>query len=266
MNLQQNKTEEFIKILGAYGSRFENLATTCVQICDTVLIDAGNVMKPLGKKALNIDHIFISHAHFDHIVDIPFLIDIFFEQRKKPLFIYGLKNVLAQLKQYIFNWEIWPDFSKINLLNKDQKAINFIDIDFNTEISIENFTIKPIETLHTVESCGFVITKNKKALLFSSDTYMCDNIWKEINSNKQITTLIIDVSFPSRLDALAHSSLHLTPKLLKKELKKLKRKDLTIHINHLKPTYIDEVTKEIDRYNLLINGGKILKDGDIVYF
>ena len=50
MNLQQNKTEEFIKILGAYGSRFENLATTCVQICDTVLIDAGNVMKPLGKK------------------------------------------------------------------------------------------------------------------------------------------------------------------------------------------------------------------------
>jgi phosphoribosyl 1,2-cyclic phosphodiesterase len=52
-----------ITILGAQGSRSENAFTTCIQVTQNTLIDAGNIMHALGEKASHINKIFFSHAH-----------------------------------------------------------------------------------------------------------------------------------------------------------------------------------------------------------
>lgn len=248
-----------ITVLGAYGGRGANQGTTSFQLNKSVVIDAGNILNPLGKKARKIDHIFLSHCHLDHIIDIPFLIDAFFAYRKEPLYIHALPQTIASLKKHILNWEIWPDFNDIDLLGQKEKSIVFNEIELDREYSVDGLRLKPIETNHTVPSCGYVVTKKEKKALLTLDTHLCDRIWDEINGDFDINTLIIEASFPSRLNKLAEMSGHLTPELLAGELKKIKRdKPLNIYINHLKPDFKDEISQEIKYLGLDVT---ILEDG-----
>jgi phosphoribosyl 1,2-cyclic phosphodiesterase len=254
-----------IRALGAYGGKGKNKSTTSLQIAKDIVIDAGNIFGGLGDDAEYIDHILLTHSHMDHIADIPFLIDAYFDLRYKPLKIYGLKETIDSLKKNILNWEIWPDFSAIKLLHADTMAIEFIEITPYEEFCINDIHIKSIPVNHIVPCIGYVIKRSdESSLLFTSDTYTCDTIWSELNNNTSIDSIVIDVAFPSRLSQVAKSSKHLTPTLLSEELKKLKRDNVVIYINHLKPNVVDEITEEIKELGILDNGGKILKDGDIL--
>ncbi len=255
-----------IKILGAYGGKAINMQLTSLQLSKQVVLDAGNILEGLGNGIKNINHVFISHSHLDHINDIGFLIDATYECRTEPLKIYGRKKTLQDIKNHILNWEIWPDFTQINLLDSELKAVELIAIELNEIIEVDGCKIKAIENNHTISSNGYVIEKNDSAILFTSDTYCCDSIWDEINSNLKITAVIIDVSFPSRMAQLALDSKHLTPLLLKNELKKLKRDNISIHINHIKPSYKVELVKEIIKSDLLLNDGMILEAQDVIEF
>lgn len=255
-----------IKILGAYGSKTLNTAMTCILTDHDVLIDAGNILHALDNEARKINHILLTHAHLDHIADIPFLIDIYFEARHEPLIIYGTKGTLEALKEHILNWNIWPDFTEIPLTTSDEPAIKFKEIDLNVEFKINETTYKPIKTNHTASSCGYVITKNDNAVFFTADTYQTNVIWEEVNTNKKIKSIIIDVSFPSALDQLAKDAKHLTPKRLNEDMQNhLKREDIKVFINHLKPIFIDTIKDEIHtQYPNLFKGGQILNDGDVL--
>lgn len=251
-----------IKMLGAYGSIGENKNPTSIQVTDTIVIDAGNILNGLGEDARYINHIFISHSHLDHIKDIPFMIDKYFEFRLFPLRLYALKETIQALKEHVFNYSIWPDFSQIKLLDGKNYAIEFIKIEPNIEITIEDVTLKPILANHTVATCGYVITKENHSIYYSGDTYTNDTLWNEINTNSNIKALIIDVSFPSRLDSLALASKHLTPKVLEEELTKLQRENIKIYINHLKPNFEKEILSELKEIKSLKNRYKVLKDND----
>lgn len=255
----------FIKILGASGSKAKNQNTTSFQIFKDIIIDAGNVLNSLGNEAKDINHIFLTHSHADHITDLPFIIETFFEQRKTPLTIYALEETIEVLKTYSFNNVIWPDFTKIKLLNSDENSLILKKIKLNEIISIGEYQIKPIEANHITGSCGFVITKNHQSFIISGDTYTNPIIWEEINNNKTIKSLIIECSFPDKFDELARVSKHLTPNLIAKELKNLKRKDISIFFYHLKPNYEKELLKDIKKHKLLNYKGKILKEGDVIH-
>lgn len=255
----------FIKILGASGSKAKNQNTTSFQIFKDIIIDAGNVLNSLGNEAKDINHIFLTHSHADHITDLPFIIETFFEERKTPLTIYALEETIEVLKTYSFNNVIWPDFTKIKLLNSNENSLILKKIKLNEIISIGEYQIKPIEANHIAGSCGFVITKNHQSFIISGDTYTNPIIWEEINNNKTIKCLIIECSFPDKFDELAEVSKHLTPNLIAKELKNLKRKDISIFFYHLKPNYEKELLKDIKKHKLLNYKGKILKEGDVIH-
>lgn len=255
----------FIKILGASGSKAKNQNTTSFQIFKDIIIDAGNVLNSLGNEAKDINHIFLTHSHADHITDLPFIIETFFEERKTPLTIYALEETIEVLKTYSFNNVIWPDFTKIKLLNSNENSLILKKIKLNEIISIGEYQIKPIEANHIAGSCGFVITKNHQSFIISGDTYLNPIIWEEINNNKTIKCLIIECSFPDKFDELAKVSKHLTPNLIAKELKNLKRKDISIFFYHLKPNYEKELLKDIKKHKLLNYKGKILKEGDVIH-
>jgi cAMP phosphodiesterase len=255
-----------IKILGAYGGKSTNMALTSIQLSKEVVLDAGNILEGLGNGSKNINHLFITHSHLDHINDIGFLIDATFEIRDVPLRVYGRKKTLEDIHNHILNWDIWPDFTQINLIDSQHKAIELIEIDIGETIDVDGCKITAIENNHTPSSNGYIIEKNGSAILFTSDTYCCDDIWDHVNNNKKISSVIVDVSFPSRMAQLASDSKHLTPALLKDELSKLKRDDVTIHINHIKPSYKVELVKEIYKTDVLLNNGMILEAQDVVDF
>lgn len=255
-----------IKILGASGGKSHNKALTSIQISQNCVIDAGNLIDGLGESIDSLEHIFLTHLHLDHIADIPFVIDNIFETQKKPIKIYAQKQNLENFRKYIFNWEIWPDFTTIKMQHSPNKCVELIPIEIDKTISVDDYSLTPVTNEHLPFSNGFIITKQNRSLLFTSDTYCCDAIWDRVNKDSSITTVIIEVSFPSSFEKLASNSKHLTPSLLEKELQKLKRDDVTIHINHLKPSYEKEIIKEIKEKNILLNNGSILQAGDIICF
>jgi ribonuclease BN (tRNA processing enzyme) len=240
-----------MKIVGAYGCKAKNKFTTCIQINQNILIDAGNIME-LGDDAKYIDYIFLTHSHLDHICDIPFLIDNFFTDRKRPICILGLKETLDALREFIFNWNIWPDFNQIELLNRE-KSIEFQEIKEEEIKIIDDVEIESIASNHTVPTLGYIINKET---LFTGDTYINDIVKERLNSDNKIKNLIIDVSFPSRMEKLAKDSKHLTPKLLKEFLSDI-RKNINIFVYHLKPQFEDEIREELKELNV-----KVLQKGD----
>ena len=253
-----------IKILGSHGNRSDKFYTTCLQISEHTVIDAGNIIYGLKEKAIDIDNIFVSHSHLDHILDIAFLCDNFLSQRVEPIKVYGLKATIKSLKKHLFNWEIWPDFSELKLELSGKKVLEFIELEYDVPLHVDGVTITPLEANHTVECCDYLIEKDGSGIVFSADTYTSDRIWEVLNSSLHVKALIVDVSFPSNLEKIANASKHLTPKLLKSELKKLKRDDVEIYINHIKSNYQNQIEKEIESIGL--NPKNILLGGESIDF
>ncbi len=255
----------YIDVLGAYGGKGCGKNTTCFRVSQNTVIDAGNIIAPLKENAAAIEHIFLTHCHLDHIIDIAFLIDAFYAIKTKPLNIYGLKDTIAGLKEHILNWKVWPDFSELDLLDKSGKSIVFHEINYGDKFEMNDFVIEPFKTCHTVASCGYKITKNDKATIITSDTGVCDYVLDEIRNTKNLKNLVIECSFPSRFKKLATDSMHLTPALLEEELGKLEKIDFDIFVNHLKPSYESEIVSELGGIDVLRNA-VVLEDGSKIEY
>ena len=255
----------YIKILDASGSKAKDLNTTSFQIYKDIVIDAGNVLNALGDEAKDINHIFLTHSHADHITDLPFIIETFFDKRETPLTIYALEETIEVLKKHSFNDVIWPDFTKIKLLRKDAFSLILKPIKLDEIIKIHNYSIKAIKANHISGACGFVIKKNHQGFVISGDTHINPHIWEEINNDEEIKSLVIECSYPDKLQELAKLTKHLTPELIANELEKLTRKNLSVFYYHLKPSYNKELLKDIKKHKLLTYNGKILKEGDVIH-
>ena len=130
-----------VKVLGSAGSYSHESKATSFLIGKNIVIDAGNIVQGLGEECCNVEHIFISHTHFDHIVDLPFVIESYFDCRQKPLKVYALSESIHKLRKHIFNWDIWPDFQNITLKNSDKKVLQFIPVEYGETLHIDDIEI-----------------------------------------------------------------------------------------------------------------------------
>jgi len=257
---------DYIEFLGTGGTRTPTQGTTCLRVSDHCVIDAGNLISRFGDNVFSIEHIFLTHSHLDHIIDIPFIADLFVTQKSVSLKIYGLRETLDNLRQYIFNERIWPNFEEIVLIGHTDKTIELIELELETPYRVDDITLTPFKTDHTEGSCGYIVEKNGSGILFTADTYRCDRIWELLDERPNIHTLVIELSFPSQFEKLAYDSKHLTPALLVDELKKCHREDFSIYAMHLKVLFIPAILEELNSLQLLRNGGKVLIDGDRINY
>jgi ribonuclease BN (tRNA processing enzyme) len=97
---------------------------------------------------------------------------------------------------------------------------------------------------HLVPTHGFLIESNGAAVLWSSDTGPTQRFWEIANRTPNLKALCIDTSFDNALQRVADVSLHLTPKTLEAELRKLEKK-VPILLHHLKPSCVDRIKVEV---------------------
>ena len=94
--------------------RLENL---CALLIDNdVLIDAGTGIGDLALDEIDpIRHVFLTHAHLDHVAGLPMLVDRHFRRkfRAVPLTVYAREETLRAVQEHIFNDVIWPDFARL---------------------------------------------------------------------------------------------------------------------------------------------------------
>lgn len=257
---------DYIKFLGTSGTRTPNEGTTCIRVSPHCVIDAGNLINSFGDDVFVIEHIFLTHSHLDHIIDIPFLADLFVTQKSVSLKIYALKETLDDLRQFIFNHQIWPNFEEIQLIGNSHKTIELIEIKIDQAYTVDGVTLTPFKTNHTPGSCGYLIEKNNAGILFTADTHECSRIWELLDEKPHIHSLVIEVSFPSSFNQLAFDSKHLTPQLLSEQITLCHRHDFRIYVMHLKTLFYSTIKQELYDMDLLMNSGAILKDGDVIHY
>jgi cAMP phosphodiesterase len=260
------KQKNSIQILGAYGTKSKGFGTSSFLINSTNVIDAGNILNTLEEKSIEIENIWLTHSHLDHIGDIAYILDNYFCMRKKTLTIIGLAQTIQAIQKHYLNDEIWPDFSKIKLQDSDQYAVKYKILSFEEEYTIDSrSTLRAFSTDHTVESCGYIYTKDENSILITADTYSLKSTKDEIQKDKRIKSIVVECSFPSNMENLAKESKHLTPKLLFEMLKPLENSEISLFINHIKPRHLEKITQEIEQFRGIWQP-KILKDEDFLTF
>ena len=230
------KQKNSIQILGAYGTKSKGFGTSSFLLNSSNVIDAGNILNTLEENSIEIENIWLTHSHLDHIEDIAYILDNYFCMRKKTLNIIGLPQTIQAIQKHYLNDEIWPDFSKIKLQDSDQYTVEYKTLSIEEEYTINSkSTLRAFYTDHTVASCGYIYTQDENSILITADTYSLESTRVEIQKDKSIKTIVVECSFPSEMENLAKESKHLTPKLLFGMLKSLENSGISLFINHIKP-------------------------------
>jgi ribonuclease BN (tRNA processing enzyme) len=234
-----------LRVLGCSGGiGGRHLRTTSFLIDGDVLLDAGTGVGDLTLAELSqIDHIFITHSHLDHVTSIPFLVDTVGGMRARPLNVYATRATIEILKNHLFNWAIWPDFTEIP--TPDAPFMRYREMEVGATVTLGNRRITAIPARHTVPAVGYHLDSGAASLVFTGDTGQNDALWRIVNRIANLKFLIIETAFSNKERQLAEVSRHLCPATLAEELAKLERSP-EIYITHLKPGEIEPTMLEIE--------------------
>ena len=233
-----------LRVLGCSGGIGGNLRTTSFLLDHDVLIDAGTGVGELSLTELAmIDHVFVTHSHLDHIASIPFMVDSVGFMRDRPLIVYAGKETIDTLRQHIFNWKIWPDFSEIP--DAHQPYLRYQAIELGETVVLNGRKITPVPANHVVPAVGYHLDSGRASLVFSGDTTTNEALWKIVNKIENLRYLIIETAFSNSEQHLAVVSKHLCPSMLADELEKFERK-AEVFITHLKPGELELTMQEIE--------------------
>ena len=232
-----------LRILGCSGGIGGELRTTSMLLDHDVLVDAGTGVGDLTVAELaQIDHIFLTHSHMDHIVCIPLLLDTVGWMREKPLTLHATGETLSILREHLFNWKLWPDFAQIP--NRANPVLCYQELELGVTVSLGDRKITAVPANHVVPAVGFHIDSGKASLVFTGDTTTNDALWHQVNAIANLRYLIIETALSDGERELAIASKHLCPSLLAEELAKLKSSP-EVFITHLKPREADLIMQEI---------------------
>jgi ribonuclease BN (tRNA processing enzyme) len=234
-----------LRVLGCSGGiGGRHLRTTSFLLDSDILIDAGTGVGDLTLAELSqIDHIFITHSHLDHVTSIPFLVDTVGGMRSRPLTVYSSAATIEILRNHLFNWAIWPDFTEIP--TPEAPFMRYSEVEVGKAVTLSGRTITPIPARHTVPAVGYHLDSGAASLVFTGDTGPNDALWRIVNRISNLKFLIIETAFSNKERQLAEISRHLCPATLAEELAKLERSP-EIYITHLKPGEIEPTMLEIE--------------------
>jgi len=233
-----------VRVLGSCGSRIPGQQTSCLLIDDHVVVDAGGITAKLSvEEQVGIDHVLISHAHLDHVYDLAFLAENVMARRSSPLKVWAPKEVLDVLQSNLFNDQLWPDLTRLQLAGFP--VLELCPLPENEECEVGALKVRWARTNHTVFAAGYLITDETSSILYSGDTSRTERLWELGRSADNLVAVFVETSFPNRLETLAIETGHLTPALLEKELEKLDKPEVPVKIFHMKPQYLEEISAEL---------------------
>ena len=234
-----------LRVLGCSGGiGGRHLRTTSFLVDNDVLIDAGSGVGDLSLAELTrIDHVFVTHSHLDHVTSIPFLVDTVGGMRDRPLTVYATGPTIEILKNHLFNWAIWPDFTEIP--TPEAPFLRYQEIELGRTVIIAEREFTALPAIHAVPAVGYHLDSGQGSLVFTGDTGPNDELWRIVNQISNLKVLIIETAFSNKERHLAEISRHLCPSMLAEELAKFERR-AEIWITHLKPGEIELIMEEVE--------------------
>ena len=209
-----------------------------------ILIDAGTGVGDLTVSELaQIDHVFVTHSHMDHVACIPLLVDTVGWMRNKPITVHAIAETIEILRAHLFNGKLWPDFTRIP--DAAHPMLCYEPVRVGHTVELDGRRITPLPANHIVPAVGYRIDSGPASLVFTGDTTTNDALWREVNTIENLKYLIIETAFCNREEHVAVASKHLCPRLLAAELEKL-TVPAEVYITHLKPGEVELTMREVE--------------------
>lgn len=250
-----------VRVLGCSGGIGGDRRTTSLLVDDDVLIDAGTGVTALSLEEMaRVRYLFITHAHLDHILALPLLLDSVGAERESPLRVYALAEVIEALRAHVFNWHIWPDFSRVP--SREHPFMVYQPVEIGTPVDLSNREITAIPASHGRPAVGYLLRGSGGSLLFSGDTASHPALIDIANATADLRHLVVEASFANDHGHIAEISHHYCPATLLPDLDRL-RPGVPVWITHLKPGREDAIMAELSDADLACGPPQPLRQGQV---
>jgi ribonuclease BN (tRNA processing enzyme) len=212
-------------------------------IDDTVAIDAGG-LGFVGNLATQeqIQHVFVTHSHLDHIASLPIFLETVFQSSERCVTLHASPITIDCLQRDIFNDRVWPDFIRLS-----KQGIPFVKVEAlesGVPVHVGDLRVTPIPVDHVVPTLGFLVESAGVAVAIPSDTGPTEEFWSAAQRSGNLNAVFLEASFPNAMSDLAIVSKHLTPAMFVAEARKLAEQVPFIAV-HIKPRFYDSVVDEL---------------------
>ncbi len=236
-NIEAIDMNKSLQILGAGGAIPFDGKCASAEICyigngKYVLVDAGfgiaQSLMSCGEDLANLNSIFITHYHTDHVTDLPtILFSYFLTTGNKSMNIYIPKEDQEFIPNLFF--KTYGHLAKtIEMAKGYTPELNLIPIT-GERISLGNCKIEALQVKHgQIETYGLKIETPTSTIAISSDTTLCENLRALVEG---ANVLIQDCAFS---DEFGPNALHATPSEINSLIKDSKHLKLVL-LNHLMP-------------------------------
>src|SRR5258705_5633223 len=170
-----------LRVLGCSGGiGGRHLRPTSFLLDNDVLIDAGTGVGDLTLAELSqIDHICVTHSHLDHVASIPFLVDTVGGMRTKPVTVHATRATTQILRNHLFNWAIWPDFTEIP--SPEAPFLRYEELELGGSLELGGRRITAIPARHTVPAVGHHLDTGAAGPGFSGGTGPNAKPWQVVH-------------------------------------------------------------------------------------
>ncbi len=215
---------------------------TTFVVDDAVAIDAGCLgLHYASADGPQLRHVFITHAHIDHVCTLPLFLESASHHRNGPVRVYGSADTLRILREHLFNNRMWLDYDR---LPDGGSHVALVPVDAEQTVRVGELRITAVPVVHPIPTFGYVVENGSRALVFGADSGPTDRIWEVARATHGLSAVFLECSLPSHLSDLAAKTGHLTPKLWTRELEKIPD-DCTIVAVHIKPYHRSQVIAEL---------------------
>lgn len=231
-----------LRILGCSAGIAAGLHTTSFLLDQTSLIDCGSGVGNLNRdEMLKIEQVFLTHSHLDHSGFLPLLADAVGSRRQAPLKVHALESTITILKQNMFNFKLWPDYTVLPTPESPFLVLNALT---DQPIPLPGGWIGTLPVDHTVPGVAYQVHSQDASLVFSGDTTYCEEFWRALNNLADLRHLIVETTFLNVQGDQAKNARHMTANLLARGLQLLKS-DPVIYITHMEPGQQDATMLEV---------------------
>lgn len=207
-------------------------------------IDAGSLgMVGEAEDMAKIQNVLLTHAHIDHIATLPMWLEALLSIDRAPIPVHASLEAIEALRAHFFNNVIFPNFE--TLTEEDGRPLmKFIQVAQEEPFQIAGFEALGFRVDHPVPTTGYWISDGHDAVVVASDSGPTERLWEVVRDQPNVRAVVLETSFPNRMDHVARSAGHLTPALLEEELKKVPD-NVRVLITHMKPAYRGEILRSI---------------------